>query len=299
MLRRHGRARPGLGSTLGRTTDEVAQPVGSEAAVSYLRRRLVILAQYDPEGGLPAHVRIHLEGLRPIATRLVLVSNSPLSADAWRTSERICDSVIVRENIGWDFAAWRDALAVEDMAMWNAVVLTNSSVVGPLFPLQPITDEMDGRGFDFWGMVHSRHRGAHLQSWFLSFGSVVTNSEAWQLFWNEVEDLEDKKQVVQRYEIGLTQTLRANKFHFGQLVTNPRFPRSLQLVHVGMLRRIRVPVSVNYVNITKALHRELVEQGMPYVKASLLWGKDFHRRCPIEQLKEIPGVDYPWEEIGL
>ena len=267
--------------------------------MSHQRRRLVILAQYDPKGGLPAHVRIHLERLRPIATRLVLVSNSPLSADARQTSERLCDSVIVRENIGWDFAGWRDALAHEDMTAWDAVVLTNSSVVGPLFPLPPIVQEMEGRGSDFWGMVHSRHRGPHLQSWFLSFNSTVTNSEAWRMFWSEVDDLADKKQVIQRYEVGLTQKLQANGLYFEHLIQNPRFPRSIQLVHVGRLGRIRIPLSINHVNITKALHRELIEQGMPYIKASLLWGKDTRRRAPIEDIKRIPGVEYPWAEVGV
>ena len=68
-------------------------------------RRLVILAQYDAEGGVPPHVRIHLERLRPFAQRLVLVSNSPISPKARCWAEAVCDRVLERENIGYDFAA--------------------------------------------------------------------------------------------------------------------------------------------------------------------------------------------------
>lgn len=264
------------------------------------KRRLVILVQYDPEGGVPAFVRIHLARLRPIAARLVLVSNSPISEAARRIAETLCDSVIVRENIGWDFAGWRDALAAETMAEWDEVVLTNSSVVGPLYPLGPIMDRMDSRDHDFWGMVHSRQIQSHLQSYFLAFGRRVITSRAWHAFWRNVEDLVDKRQVIRRYEVGLTRALHAAGFSFGQLIDDPRFPRSIRLVHLDRLKsRFRVPMNVNYVHKTVELHQEMIEQGMPYLKASLLWGKDVYRLKPLDRLKKLPGVDYPWEEIGF
>lgn len=264
------------------------------------KRRLVILVQYDPEGGLPGFVRIHLERLQPIASRLVLVSNSPMSEEAQQLAEGICDSVIVRENVGWDFAGWRDALAAEDMAEWDAVVLTNSSVVGPLYPLDRIMDRMDGRGHDFWGMVHSRHIQSHLQSYFLAFAPQVIVSDPWRAFWQGVEDLVDKRQVIRRYEVGLTRKLHIAGFSFGHLIDDPQFPRSVRLVHIDRLRsRLRVPMDVNYVNRTVELHQELIALGMPYLKASLLWGKDVYRRSPLSEIKRLPGVDYPWAQIGF
>lgn len=262
-------------------------------------RRLVILVQYDPAGGLPSFVRIHLERLQPIASRLVLVSNSPMSAESRRVAESICDSVIVRANVGWDFAGWRDALAEETMEEWDSVVLTNSSVVGPLFPLPPIVQNMEARGHDFWGMVHSRYIRSHLQSYFLSFSTSVINSETWHHFWCNVEDLQNKRQVIRRYEVGLTQQLRNGGFSFGHLIEDPQFPRSLKLVHIDRLKsRLRVPMNVNYVNKTVELHWEMIEAGMPYLKASLLWGKDTYRRCPLDRIKTLPGVNYPWDSIG-
>ncbi|MCL5778963.1 rhamnan synthesis F family protein [Limibaculum sp. FT325] len=262
------------------------------------KRRLVILVQYDPGGGLPAFVRIHLEGLRPVASRLVLVSNSPMTSDARLRAESICDKVILRDNIGWDFAGWRDALTTEDMQAWDGVILTNSSIVGPLFPLDPIVEAMEARGSDFWGMVHSRHMGSHLQSYFLAFSPQVIRSETWRRFWEGVEDLRDKRQVIRRYEVGLTPMLRDAGFSFGHLIDDPQFPKSLRLVHIDRLRsRLRVPMNVNYVNKTVELHEEMIKAGMPYLKASLLWGKDIYRMKCINRIKEISGIKYPWSEI--
>lgn len=264
------------------------------------KRRLVVLVQYDPNGGLPSFVRIHLERLRSVASRLVLVSNSPMSTMSRQEAENLCDRTIVRENIGWDFAGWRDALAVEQMEDWDGVILTNSSIVGPLYPLDPIIERMDKRGDDFWGMVHSRHRGSHLQSYFLGFNARVITSETWRTFWRSVEDLQDKREVIKRYEVGLTQKLHAAGFSFGHLIEDPRFPHSIRRVHIDRLKsRLRVPMDVNYVNKTVELHGEMIEAGMPYLKASLLWGKDVYRRKPLDRIKTIAGIDYPWQEIGF
>lgn len=263
-------------------------------------RRLVILVQYDPAGELPSFVRIHLERLRPIASRLVLVSNSPMSEQARGVAEGICDSVIVRENVGWDFAGWRDALEAESMAEWDAVVLTNSSIVGPLFPLLPIMEDMEARGHDFWGMVRSRQLGPHLQSYFLAFGKRVITSPTWSDFWHCVEDYQDKRMVIRRYEVGLTSALTSAGFAFGSFIESPRVPHSIRLVHLNRFKGIfRVPMNVNFVNTTLAMHSELVERGMPYLKASLFWGKDVYRRAPLELFKNNPDLDYPWEEIGF
>lgn len=268
--------------------------------MSRAKRRLVILAQYDPHGGLPAHVRIHLERLQPIAARLVLVSNSPMSLEARRDADHLCDSVRIRRNIGWDFAGWRDALAAENMTEWDGVVLTNSSVVGPVYPLEPIMSRMENRNHDFWGMVHSREIKSHLQSYFLSFGARVVTSEQWREFWENVQNLEDKRHVIRSYEVGLTQKLHSASYSFGQLIDNPRFPRSIRLIHIDRLRsRLRIPMDVNYVNRTVELHKELIALGMPYLKASLLWGKDAYRRSSLSEIKRLPGVDYPWEQIGF
>lgn len=255
--------------------------------------------QFDPDGGLPAFVRIHLERLRPLASELVLVSNSPMAQAARTDAEHLCNKVILRENIGLDFAGWRDALSHYDTNQWDEVVLTNSSIVGPLFPLAPIFEEMDSRDCDFWGMVHSRHRGSHLQSYFLSFSDRVIRSEAWRDFWRNVEDEPAKKKIIQRYEVGISQTLMENGFTFATFVEDLKFPDSIRLVHINRLRsHVLIPFNANYVNKTVELHHEFLEQGMPYLKASLLWGKDTYLCKPVEKIKSVSGIEYPWEEIG-
>ena len=261
------------------------------------RRRLIILAQFDPENGLPAHVRIHLEALRLLATRLVLVSNSPLKGDSRAQAEALCDTVLERENIGWDFAAWRDALAAEDISTWDNLILTNSSVVGPLHPLGPIVTRMDTQA-DFWGMLRSREVRLHLPSFFLSFSAPVIRSDAWRTFWTGIENLTDKQEVIWRYETTLTQHLTDAGFTHDALIPDLPFPQNIGRPQFKRRGGLRIAWDINERNRSLLQHTDLIAQGMPYLKASLLWGSETHQRDPMDRIKAASGP-YPWEDIDF
>lgn len=262
--------------------------------------RLAILAQFDPDHGLPPHVRLHLEALRPLVDRLVLASNSPLAPAAAETAESLCDRVIVRPNTGWDFAAWRDALAGEDAAGFDRVILTNSSIIGPLFPLGPILKDMEARCPDVWGMVMSRNKGRHLQSYFLSASARVTGSQAWRSFWRNVEDIDDKRRVIRRYEVGFSKAMAAAGFELTPMIEPLRFPENLAFVNIERLKgRMKIPFSVNHINRTVERHEDLIRRGMPYLKASLLYGKDRRRFVGLDRIRAIPGASFPFERLTV
>lgn len=263
-----------------------------------MTKRIVILAQFDPENRLQSHVRLHLEGLRPAADRLVLVSNSPLENGSLEVAEAICDRVLVRENTGWDFAGWRDVLATEEVGAFERVILTNSSVIGPFFPLLPIFEKMEARTEDIWGMVLTKNKGIHLQSYFLSVSAKVVASKAWREFWASVENIDDKWQVIKKYEIGFSQAMRDGGFELLSLVEPLRPPHNIRLVNVERLKgRVRIPFDVNRINRTVEFHKELIAQGMPYLKASLIYGKDTYRFVGFDKIKEAADIQFPLDRL--
>ncbi len=268
-------------------------------------KRLVILAQFDPQGGLPEHVRIHLDRLGDVATKRVLVSNSPMNKAAQVAAEKVAEKVIVRPNIGWDFAAWRDAIAEEDMDEWDHVILTNSSVVGPLFPLEPIVTQMENHGSNVWGMVLSRQHTPHLQSYFLAFDKSVTQSKIWTDWWNSVEDLSDKKAVIDKYELGFTKHLKDNGFSVSAVAPDLTFPRSLRFFKRARPSGRLKGYPAFFVRDARKSNRsvefseELIRNGMPYLKASLLWGIDQDLLKDLDSIKSTEGLDFPWKRIGF
>lgn len=262
-----------------------------------MTRRLCIFAHFNAADEVAPYVLYHVARLREVCDRLVFVSNSRLGESAHKQVAPATDRILERPNTGFDFAAWRDALADEDMDLWDEVLLANSSMIGPLRPLAPVLDEMSRRSCDFWGMTRHNEIAAHLQSYFLCFKAPVTRSAAWRGFWASVRDETDKKALVRDYEAGLTPYFEARGFTADSFVSElqfegaDRFTRQRRATLIPKWRTI----DRNEADLTMFAAPELVKAGMPYLKASLIWGSKGRRRPrDIARIKALPGIDYDW-----
>jgi rhamnosyltransferase len=227
--------------------------------------RLVLFAHYDPDGEVKPFVLRHLEGLRELGGRIELLSNSPVPpAEAERLGPRV-DRLLVRENVGYDFGMWRDALAGRDLAGVDELVLVNGSVVGPLSPLAPIFGRMEA--WDFWGMTESWQHGHHLQSWFLVLRRPVLASEAFRRFFAGVLDYRAKDPVIYSYEVGLSTWLWENGFKGAAAFPASSLP-SAWLADL-LVRHTRPWVYRTRKNPTVYYADRLLAAGMPYLKVEL------------------------------
>ena len=264
-------------------------------------RRLCIFAHFDASGGVLPFVLYHLEQLRAVCGRLVFVSNSPVTVAAQEAVAHQADRIVERPNTGFDFAAWRDALAEEDMDAWDAVLLVNSSMIGPLRPLGPILAEMDARPCDFWGLTRNDEIAQHLQSYFLCFKVPVIRSAAWRDFWASVRDEADKKLLIRDYEAGLTPYFEERRFTGDSFIPPMRFEGPDRYVwqrRASILPKWR-KIDRNHADLTMFAASELVAAGMPYIKASLVWGSKGRRRPrDIARINRLPDIDYDWSLLG-
>ena len=251
--------------------------------------RLAIVAHFANGHALARHVQIHLHLLRPLVDKLVLISNSPLDRGALRSAQSVCDSVHQRDNTGWDFAAWRDALANESPEQFDWTILTNSSVVGPVFPLRPLLEDMEATDADFWGMTRSHELAPHLPSWFVSYSQKVVGSPTWTGFWGGVENLSDKRRVIREYELGLTTVLEDAGFQSGSVTENMRW---------RLEPTPRPPFLVWRNNDALLDPIGLLNRGVPYIKASLIWGRDQKRKFRLSDVQSAY-PDFDWEQLSI
>lgn len=260
-------------------------------------RRLCIFAHFSAGGGVAPYVLYHLERLRPLCDRIVFASNSPISGPARREVETHVDRILERPNTGFDFAAWRDALAGEDMSAWDEVILVNSSIIGPVRELAPILAEMSARACGFWGFTRHDEIAPHLQSYFLCFKAPVIRSATWREFWASVRDESGKKLVIRDYETRVARYFEEHGFTSDAFIAPMRFDgpdRFVRQRRAGFLPKWR-KIDRNSADLTMFAAPELVAAGMPYVKASLLWGSKGRRRPrDIARIKALPDVDYDW-----
>lgn len=206
---------------------------------------------------LKPHVRVHMKALTDAGFAVVLIANTDLDRRALTIEPALLDRLagcIVRENVGFDFAAWGHAYALgEGFAQCSRLLLVNDSVIGPLngTAFAALLERLRGCSADIVGLTENRTPHRHLQSYFLAFGPRALSSEQFRRAFFGMRSLPTKELVIDAYETSLTPRLiRAG------LSAAALFPPLYDEPRSG--------------DDTMTRWQELIDAGLPFVKASLL-----------------------------
>ncbi|MSP25896.1 MAG: hypothetical protein EXR75_12200 [Myxococcales bacterium] len=254
-------------------------------------KRLGIFAHYDGDGDVKRYILEHMKALAVHCERVVFVSTGELGANALAKAAEVADEVLCRPNVGFDFGSWKSVLDRIDLSAWDEVVLTNSSVFGPIGDgLDKAFARMEGEAVDFWGMTDNFEIQWHLQSYFLVFRRTALASEAFRQFWASVLPYKNKNQIIRSYEVGMTNFLQESGLRCSALVpAQSMFPGGL-LSSLYKKRWRRNPTCFN--------PERLFELGMPYVKVELLRDNPLEIRLgPIKRRMRAAGFDFDLVEF--
>lgn len=267
---------------------------------------LALYLHWSPDGRISSMVRRQVRLWREAGFACVFITNANPPAEDWNAIAENAVLRIRRANVGRDFGAWRDAaaIALQRCGIPHELLLTNDSILGPFLPLAPLVDAWRAGSDGFFGMTESIGGGAHLQSYaLLGRGKQAVTEILGHLA--TLKDSRNKRQVVLRGEIGLTQRMLAAGVPcwalFGQerlaavadAATRARIaPRPR---HGSAEAFARVPF-----NPCHHLWRDLVEgMGYPYLKTELI------RRNPLklsgveEWRRVVPAAELPIIEEHL
>jgi len=176
-----------------------------------LTDKVCIFVHHDRTGGLRPHVRRYLDALVTEGFSIVFVSNSSIGPESLEHLSGRCARILVRDNRGYDFAAYRDGILnlTIQPGLPTTLLLANDSVYAPLSPLTGLFDGMDFAAADVWAATDSWQRYYHLQSYLVCFGPAALAHPAFLGFWRQVRNAKSKWAVVKHYEIGLTRAMQA------------------------------------------------------------------------------------------
>ena len=170
--------------------------------------RVAVFVHYDRQGVVHDFVWHYLRQLHDLGYAIVFTSNAPRLAQPEMLRD-LCALVIRRDNVGYDFGAYKEGIAaIPDLGAVDTLLLANDSVYGPLHHLAGVLDRMDPQGADVWGASDSWEFSFHLQSYFLVFHRAALASPAFTAFWKKLRYVQSKTWIVRRYEVGLTRALR-------------------------------------------------------------------------------------------
>lgn len=206
---------------------------------------------------LKPHVPVHVRSLAEAGFGVVLIANTDLDRRALLIEPALLERLVgclVRENVGFDFAAWGHAYALgQGFAQCSRLLLLNDSIIGPVSEraFAVLIGRLRESRADMVGLTENRVPHRHLQSYFLAFGPRALRSEAFRQVFSGLRSLPTKELVIDAYETSLTRRLEREGLS-GEALFPPLYdePRS------G--------------DDTTRHWRELVDAGFPYVKASLL-----------------------------
>ena len=184
------------------------------------------------------HVLYQLEKIKPLFSRVILISNSHLEKNYMRKLEMIgITEIIQRANIGFDFAAWRDGMeyvGFDHLEKYDSVTLMNDTCIGPLWSLEPYFRSFESAiDCDFWGMTNfkkTKYFREHVQSYFVSYSREVVSSKVFKSFWMNVKSYDNVRQVIDNYETKFTSELKRTGFNY-QVVFNTLGEKSDDMLH--------------------------------------------------------------------
>lgn len=172
-------------------------------------KQVAIFVHHDPKGVVHDYVWYFLNELRSAGYAVVFVTNGPRPKPAVLDKLLVeCPLVLWRRNRGYDFGAYKDALQeLPNLADLDSLILANDSVYGPIQPLAPVLAKADQEHADIWGITDTYDRKYHLQSYFLLIHRKALRTPTFLKFWRGLVYVQDKRLVVQRFEVGFSQRM--------------------------------------------------------------------------------------------
>lgn len=242
-----------------------------------MTKRCLLYAHWDVHGFVDPYVIHALRQYRPAVDRIVFVSTHYRLRS--RELEEVADGIIVRGNVGFDFQSWREGLDVVDVDAFDEVIFTNSSVYGPVWPVERLFASPITRNGGLWGMTISREHKIHLQSYFMAMSRQLLTSPIGRDLWEDVQPFHDKAVVIEAFELAwmercLAAGVAVDAFYDDRQADRPAVGEQLANVvrwppRLALSRRYRRAVRRGPSNPTHLHWKRMLECGAPFVKVDL------------------------------
>lgn len=200
---------------------------------------ICLFSSYFNGNTLPYYVEYYVIELKRHFDKVLFITNSKSDGN-WKESLRVLEVEVMQvDNEGFDFGMWYKAMLKIDLPSWKEIALVNDSCI--LF--RPIDEDMSkirNMSDEYVGMVLSDRYKRHLQSYFIvAKGKAVPLMSSYFL---EHGIVPDYREVIQTYEIGLSDFMRQNEVKVTSLYNrgfesypkNPSFARIEALIEEGI-----------------------------------------------------------------
>lgn len=173
-------------------------------------KRTAIFAHYDQNNVIDDYVVEYLQALRPLCDEIIFVSDSDLPKS--EIAKINVEKTVIGRHGEYDFGSYKRGFA--ELGEADQLVLCNDSC----YLISDLAPVFETKG-DFFGLImNSEGYLPHLQSYFLVLNKPVFQSQQFRDFMSAVTKLKLKNEIIEKYEVGLTQCLIKAGFKPGSFI---------------------------------------------------------------------------------
>jgi len=232
---------------------DVIKPLADDAGVG----EVCLFVTHAEQARLKAHVIHHVDCLVEHGFQVVLIINTDVESNSMELDPATIantSALYIRENVGFDFAAWGHAYSLcNGFPHCNRLLLVNDSIVGPISKTDYtyLIDRLRASTADLVGLTEHFRPTWNLQSFFLAFNAQALSHEKVKQLFNNMLALPDKDTVISVYELALARQMRSLGLRCEAL-----FPARFPDLRSG--------------DDTIGRWSQLVDAGFPFVKGSIV-----------------------------
>lgn len=196
------------------------------------KKRILSYVHYDKANMICEDDLKTIADFSELCDEILFVTNSELSEDDLAKVSKYTNHIIKRNNIGYDFAAWRDSLleyGKDKIREYDELILLNNSCYAPVFDVAEMFEKMEKENVDFWGdtlfpfspdgsYIGKDCIPEHIQSYFMVFNSTVTESKVFWDFWENLPEYKEFIDVVAECESQFTKLLSDAGFSYAPYI---------------------------------------------------------------------------------
>jgi len=210
----------------------------------------LVFVAYCPDGRLSACQHYQITSFKDAGYRVALVINSGDFASLVDPGIQSCEIRLVRENVGFDFGAWRHALEIlPGLAAARSLTFTNDSIlpVGGGAQLGQLLQRIEASEADVLFLTENIEVRAHAQSYFFRLRRSALVSGAHSII-SSIPYYDDKDALIHGVEIELKDRFREKGHSVDALFRLEGVERNPTIHH----------------------WQELIARGLPLVKVQLV-----------------------------
>lgn len=186
-------------------------------------RNALVIAHYNRAGNLRQDTLDALPVLQRHFEKIILVSTH-LNTEAEQKVPPFVD-VYKRDNVGYDFYSYRAGIQtlIASGNEFQVTLMNTSFVIADPEKLcrHYLEQGVNWHHVDVYGLVKSQEIVEHLQSFLLTFSNRLMREPGFIQWWDRMQALNARHEVIYAYELGLSQYLSAAGYPLTAAITNP------------------------------------------------------------------------------